>query len=373
MATEDLIPRLSLYGSGPAPPQELPAAALEDACRVVIHSILFHRALGPMTPKVRELDDWGVRYCSVPDEELEAFVDSFVEQVPSQLRKVGPKLHLVRFQVALYRKVKRGSFLGISTGVDKRVWETWGVSLLSNAGETMPSLSLASSLGPSLSSRRGRAGASSASSGDGRGAVAPVSPLPATSIGPVTAGALHSAGRARSDLSIGRADSPARLGGGRVATIARRDSAGAGRHVAKGPSELKPSFKEPDTAASSEQQWTDSGGLETSGATERSSPAATPSAASVSQARALSEARATREALTGIVAAVAAQATANTGHVPPVDFDAPAPFFYKFELEFINPAPAASALADRGDGFGSRFREIGKMFSAGPGPLLPRL
>ena len=129
----------------------------------------------------------------------------------------------------------------------------------------------------------------------------------------------------------------------------------------------------PCSAPTAEQHWTDGGGLETSGATERSSLAATPSAASVSHARVLSEARAANEALSGIVAAVAAQATAHTAHVPPIDFDAPTPFFYKFELEFLNPAPEVPVAAERGEGLGSRLREMGKLFSAGPGPLLPRL
>ena len=365
-------PHLPPTGPCAAFAQELPAAALEDACRVAIHSILFHRALGPMTPRVRELDDWGVRYCSVPDGALDAFVDSFVEQVPSQLRRVGPKLHRVRFQVALYRKVKRGSFLGISTGVDKRVWETWGVSLLSNAGETMPSMSLASSLGPSLGSRRGRAGAGAETSAIGSGAAAPVSPVPATSIGPASAGPAGVGIRAKSDHTIGRAESPLRLGGTVTAPMARRGTAGDGRPppVRQGAEEAGRTGRGPPA----EQAWADGGGgLEASDATERSSLAATPSVTSASHARVLSEARAAHEALSGIVAAVASQAAARTAHVPPIDFDAPAPFFYKFELEFQNPAPDGPAATDRSEGLGSRLREMGKLFSAGPSPLLPRM
>ena len=70
---------------------------------MIANSILFDRAVGEMRPRIRELEDWdGLRYCSVPDDELDAFVEAFVARCHERARPVGPRLKRLRFSLSFY-------------------------------------------------------------------------------------------------------------------------------------------------------------------------------------------------------------------------------------------------------------------------------
>jgi hypothetical protein len=119
--------------------QEVPVAALEDTANVVLQTIFFHRALGPLLPSVRFLSRWGVRLSVIGDEQLDQLVARVIDEFPRVAEAVSPSTKRYRMQVAFYNNVKRGSFLGISTGTDKKVWERWSISILAHSGPVLAS------------------------------------------------------------------------------------------------------------------------------------------------------------------------------------------------------------------------------------------
>lgn len=144
------------------PEIELPEGVFVEACQALIHTVLLNRALGPLRPELREIDTLGLRYACLNDSSLVSLVDNFLATLAKRTEVIGPNLRRTRFSVVFVAQVSRGSFLGISTGTEKREWERWNFSVLSNSGEVAPQPSSAAN--PSAAAPHHRASASSSSS-----------------------------------------------------------------------------------------------------------------------------------------------------------------------------------------------------------------
>jgi len=297
-----------------------------------------------MVPQVRELDEWGVRFCAAPDPGLDAFIERFVTGIPAQLHTVGPNLERVQFVISLYKNVKRGSFLGISTGVDKRVWERWCVSLLVNSGGTMP-MRGGSATGLDAST------ASAAALGRGAGSPRPASPyaggapelvLPTPAV-PSTAPAAAAAAAGAAVAGPGRAGSPS-----------GRDSPNPFPAPGRGGASPVPGAARPVQAGHRGGSVAAAAGGGSVGPTGRSLTA--------------EDVASTRAALRETMLTIASMACSRTAQVPPIDFDAEAPFFYKFEFEFPPPPKRGEGEAAKPED-GSWLTSVGKYLRAGPAPL----
>lgn len=272
--------------------QEVPEAYFDASCRLIIQTVLFNRALGQLLPKICEIESLGLRFCAIPDDGLQALVDGFLAALRTSMVEIGPNIRRARFAVSFYKHVSRGSFLGISTGTDKREWERWQISVISNNGEFLPPVAVASSPGEGTHS-----------SGGERWLPGALPSLPTDLAG--TAPSSSTTVLRTEPSAAARASAPdTRVGDG--SEVAAASTSG-------------PAFA-PDHAS-----------------------AASSGADSVASCRSMAarQAVALRETLETAVLQIAAMASERTAHVPPIEFDSRFSLFYKFTLLASEPPSPA--------------------------------
>ena len=117
---------------------EVPQGAVKEALRAVLHSILFSRALGPVTALEQRSPILG-NFCYVKcgdvrgrsSVQIDKTVEESIEQFCHSLSPVGPELARGRLVLSFYERRTRKTFLGMSTK-EKVYWEQWSIPVLVN-------------------------------------------------------------------------------------------------------------------------------------------------------------------------------------------------------------------------------------------------
>lgn len=102
-----------------------------EAGRVLLHTILFCRSLGALTPI--EVDSTmfpNVTYLRTGEGEVDECIESGVENFMQSLQVVGPDLHRGEIVLSFFEHRKTSSFLGMKSNSERVVWEQWVIPLV---------------------------------------------------------------------------------------------------------------------------------------------------------------------------------------------------------------------------------------------------
>ncbi|KAM7250610.1 hypothetical protein ACFE04_022493 [Oxalis oulophora] len=99
---------------------------IREVLRCILHTIVFHRALGLVRPKDIDLELFEITYVQCGDTELEKKIDDKIEQFVSWVDKHPNK----KSQILLYfYEVKNKQPSWFTNKIDRLVWEQWYVNL----------------------------------------------------------------------------------------------------------------------------------------------------------------------------------------------------------------------------------------------------
>jgi len=102
---------------------------VKEALRCVLHTILFNRSLGPLTPQEVESELFDITYMRAGSTRIDKEVELAIEKFASSLS--FERKGTARGQIALsfYEKRNRTSFFGTSKE-EKRYWEKWIIPVI---------------------------------------------------------------------------------------------------------------------------------------------------------------------------------------------------------------------------------------------------
>mmetsp|Transcript_23318 Transcript_23318/g.65545 ORF Transcript_23318/g.65545 Transcript_23318/m.65545 type:complete len:209 (+) Transcript_23318:197-823(+) len=104
---------------------------IKEVLRCLLHTILFTRALGPVTPTEYESDLFDICYARCGSIEVDKTVEEGVQRLIESLEPVGPDLARGSLVLSFYENRKK-SFLGLTSSTERVFWEQWTVPVLVN-------------------------------------------------------------------------------------------------------------------------------------------------------------------------------------------------------------------------------------------------
>ncbi|KAI9113428.1 hypothetical protein K1719_015355 [Acacia pycnantha] len=105
---------------------ELEQFEIREVLRCILHTILFHRALGLVRPKDVDLELFDITYAQCGEDELEKKVDDKIEQFMSWVEKHPNK----KSQICLsFYEVKNKHASWFSNKIERLYWEQWYINL----------------------------------------------------------------------------------------------------------------------------------------------------------------------------------------------------------------------------------------------------
>lgn len=115
------------------PEIEVDAFQVKETLRILLHTILFNRALGPVTPREYDSDLFDITYVRCGSVEADKTIEEKIELFVQSTKHVSSsELHRGQVLLSFYeRKVKR-SFLGLLPSEEKIYWEQWVFPVLIN-------------------------------------------------------------------------------------------------------------------------------------------------------------------------------------------------------------------------------------------------
>ncbi|GAB4847027.1 hypothetical protein Ancab_026039 [Ancistrocladus abbreviatus] len=105
---------------------EVQSYEIREVLRCILHTIMFHRALGLVQPKDVDLQLFDITYVQCGDIELEKKIDEKIDQFISWVEKHPNK----KSQVCLsFYEVKNNKAICFSNKVERLHWEHWYINL----------------------------------------------------------------------------------------------------------------------------------------------------------------------------------------------------------------------------------------------------
>ncbi|KAL8167414.1 hypothetical protein V2J09_008913 [Rumex salicifolius] len=99
---------------------------IREVLRCILHTIMFHRALGLVRPKDVDLQLFEVTYVQCGDTDLEIKIDEKIDQFISWVEKHPNK----KSQICLsFYEVKHNKAMWFSNKVERLYWEQWYINL----------------------------------------------------------------------------------------------------------------------------------------------------------------------------------------------------------------------------------------------------
>lgn len=99
---------------------------IREILRCILHTIMFHRALGLVRPKDVDMELFDITYVQCGDVELEKKIDEKIEQFICWVEKHPNK----KSQVCLsFYEVKNNKNMWFSNKVERLYWEQWYINL----------------------------------------------------------------------------------------------------------------------------------------------------------------------------------------------------------------------------------------------------
>ncbi|KAK9670429.1 hypothetical protein RND81_13G201500 [Saponaria officinalis] len=99
---------------------------IREVLRCILHTVMFHRALGLVRPKDIDLELFDITYVQCGDVELEKKIDEKIEQFICWVEKHPNK----KSQICLsFYEVKNNKAIWFSNKVERLFWEQWYINL----------------------------------------------------------------------------------------------------------------------------------------------------------------------------------------------------------------------------------------------------
>ncbi|KAL2906145.1 hypothetical protein RDABS01_004855 [Bienertia sinuspersici] len=99
---------------------------IREVLRCILHTVMFHRALGLVRPKDVDLELFDVTYVQCGDAELEKKIDEKIDQFICWVEKHPNK----KSQICLsFYEVKSNKAIWFSNKVERLYWEQWYINL----------------------------------------------------------------------------------------------------------------------------------------------------------------------------------------------------------------------------------------------------
>ncbi|XP_074295408.1 autophagy-related protein 101-like isoform X1 [Silene latifolia] len=99
---------------------------IKEVLRCILHTIMFHRALGLVRPKDIDLELFDITYVQCGDVELEKKIDEKIEHFISWVEKHPNK----KSQICLsFYEIKNNKAIWFSNKVERLIWEQWYINL----------------------------------------------------------------------------------------------------------------------------------------------------------------------------------------------------------------------------------------------------
>ncbi|KAI4314925.1 hypothetical protein L6164_027785 [Bauhinia variegata] len=99
---------------------------IREVLRCILHTIMFHRALGLVRPRDTDLELFDITYVQCGDMELEKKIDDKIEQFISWVEKHPNK----KSQICLsFYEVKNKQVSWFSNKIERLYWEQWYINL----------------------------------------------------------------------------------------------------------------------------------------------------------------------------------------------------------------------------------------------------
>ncbi|GAB2278071.1 hypothetical protein Dimus_012768 [Dionaea muscipula] len=100
---------------------------IREVLRCILHTIMFHRALGLVRPRDVDLELFDITYVQCGDTEIEKKIDEKIDQFISWVEKHPHK----KSQICLsfYNEVKNNKAMWFSNRVERMHWEQWYINL----------------------------------------------------------------------------------------------------------------------------------------------------------------------------------------------------------------------------------------------------
>jgi len=120
------------------PELEVDRSQVKEALKAILHTILFCRSLGPVTPVDQTLLRFpNITYTSCGVREVSANINTAIESFFSNLQMVGPNLGGGQLWISFYEKRNKKSLFGLGLGMqqpsnEKIYWEQWIIPVVVN-------------------------------------------------------------------------------------------------------------------------------------------------------------------------------------------------------------------------------------------------
>lgn len=120
------------------PELEVDKSQVKEALKAILHTILFCRSLGPVTPVDQTLHSFpNITYTSCGVREVSANINTAIESFCSNLQMVGPNLGGGQLWISFYEKRNKKSIFGLGLGMqqpsnEKIYWEQWIIPVVVN-------------------------------------------------------------------------------------------------------------------------------------------------------------------------------------------------------------------------------------------------
>ena len=121
------------YPTHSLPELEVSSYLLPESLQIILHTLLFIRAPGPVRPSTIHCTNLSLSYTrisNVPD--LDSQISSLLTSVQTKLQPVGPELTKATISVSFYDLRSTSSLFGLVSGTEKVYWEKWSLPLLVN-------------------------------------------------------------------------------------------------------------------------------------------------------------------------------------------------------------------------------------------------
>ena len=116
------------------PELELSTCQVREALQCLLHTILFVRAPGPVTPYDCDCENFNLTYSKIGKiEDVDRQVDESIEKFMLSLKPIGPELSRGDISLSFFERRVTKQLFGLVSNEERIIWEVWNIPVLVNS------------------------------------------------------------------------------------------------------------------------------------------------------------------------------------------------------------------------------------------------